>query len=1027
MAGIRSFCTAACLTSLFALGVLAVVAPAKGTPAKVPTTASPAATVAADTSGLHGLGWLPSDVFDTGEGLPDPTVNAIATQHNGQVWVGTMRGLARHTGARMVAEHGPGNVMDRMILDLLVTTDDTLLASVDSGGIWQLRNGRWSSLGSPFDERRTQRLRAFGSGSGERVFAVGGGVAEWVDGQWRAWPLPASLAEREIFDIALEPARAGQPQRMWLATFGAGLQRCDGDNCSPVSMAVQGPRTNEILTLQLQPRAGTSGALWVGMQGGGLARWQDGSWTRWHTDNSPLPSNFVADIELVAMPGAGDDTWIGTRDGLAVLRADGSWTLADPRIPQLKSRVRTLTPGHDAQGAPQVWVGSDAGAVRTPLTGAWRLVSTLGNRANGVWGLLVEPTADGNERIWLASDGDGLQRFQAGQWRAYGAADGLPEKTIRSILRVPDGSRDGALWVGAWSGRVLRLQADRFVEVPSPWAKNDNEAVSLLLADKDGAWISTRTQGIAHWNGRAWDWKGNRLGMPSRAYAAIRVGRDVWMSTADRGLARVRDGSWDFFGADIGMPPDALYDMYLIRDAGGRPVLWMGSNKSGLLRVDIGNPDVPRLVTRPALPPPPVPMVYGVVRDGSGDLLACTDYGVARLKRVSDGYQSINYHRADGLPHDECNANAMQVDDRGRVWIGTVGGAAVYTPRTPSMRKPSPLLLSAMLVDGRRVPVAANGQALALPSRSSAVELQFDLLTGEDERASEYRVVTGDASGRAAWSNDNRHRLANLGDGPHQFRIEARDAMGTAAIPITFSIEVPQAWWRTPGARVAQVLAALGLFWLVLKWRVRQLRRGTQRLSEMVQQRTAELKGREQELHRLNDELLRLSYTDPLTGLGNRRHLFETIAREWQDAAASAGKLSLLMLDLDHFKSFNDRHGHQAGDARLQQVAEILQSQLPPEATAARYGGEEFCVLLPGADPVQATALAESLRAAIALLSASGGHALPDGPATTASIGVATMQPLSGNRPDQLIAEADQALYAAKHAGRNRVISAATA
>ncbi|MDI1252995.1 diguanylate cyclase [Thermomonas sp.] len=1030
MAGIRSISTAACLATMLAIGALAMVTPATSTPAKVTpakelAAVSPAATVAADTSGLHGLGWLPSDVFDTGEGLPDPTVNAIAIQHSGQVWVGTMRGLARQSGSRMVAEHGPGDVLERQVLDLLVTADDTLLASVDSGGIWQLRNGHWSSLGSPFDERRTQRMRAFASGSGERVFAVGGGVAEFVDGQWRAWPLPASLAGREIFDIALEPTRAGQPQRIWLATFGAGLQRCDGDSCSPVSMAGSGPRTNEILTLQQQPRAGTSAALWVGMQGGGLARWQDDTWTRWHTDNSPLPSNFVADIELVAMPGAGTDAWIGTRDGLAVLRADGSWTMADPRIPQLGSRVRTLTPGQDSQGNPLIWIGTDAGAVRTPMTGAWRLMSTLGTRGNGVWGLLVEPVADGSERIWLASDGDGLQRFEAGQWHAYGAAEGLPEKTIRSILRVPDGSREGALWVGAWSGRVLRLQGDRFIEIPTPWAKNDNEAVSLLLANKDSVWISTRNQGIAHWDGRAWDWKGTRTGMPSRAYGAIRVGRDVWMSTADRGLARVRDGNWDFFGADIGIPSDALYDMHLIRDAGGRPVLWIGSNKSGLLRIDIGNPDVPRLVTRPALPPLPVPMVYGVVRDGSGDLLACTDYGVARLKRAGTGYQSIIYHRADGLPHDECNANAMQVDDRGRVWIGTVGGAAVYTPRTAGMRKPSPLLLSAVLVNGKRIPVPANGQPLVLPSRSSGVELQFELLTGEDEHASEYRVIAEEASGNVAWSNDNRHRLANLGDGLHEFRIEARDAMGTTAFPITFSIDVPQAWWRTPAARAAQVLAALGLFWLVLKWRERQLRRNTQRLSEMVQQRTTELKGREQELHQLNHELLRLSYTDPLTGLGNRRHLFETLAREWQGSTAASSPLSLLMLDLDHFKAFNDSHGHQAGDARLQQVAGILQSHLPPQALAARYGGEEFCVLLPGTDPVQAIAVAESLRAAIASLSTTGDQALLTGPATTASIGVATMRPSLESRLDDLIAEADQALYAAKHAGRNCIKSAA--
>src|SRR5690606_1807791 len=125
----------------------------------------------------------------------------------------------------------------------------------------------------------------------------------------------------------------------------------------------------------------------------------------------------------------------------------------------------------------------------------------------------------------------------------YGAADGLPEKTIRSVKRVPDGSRDGALWVGAWSGRTLRLQGNRFVEIATPWQKNENEAVSLLLADSDGVWISTRSQGIAHWDGKTWDWKRPDHGMPSRAYSAVRAGKDLWVSTSDRGLGRLRGES----------------------------------------------------------------------------------------------------------------------------------------------------------------------------------------------------------------------------------------------------------------------------------------------------------------------------------------------------------------------------------------------------------------------------------------------------------------------------------------------------
>jgi diguanylate cyclase (GGDEF)-like protein len=217
------------------------------------------------------------------------------------------------------------------------------------------------------------------------------------------------------------------------------------------------------------------------------------------------------------------------------------------------------------------------------------------------------------------------------------------------------------------------------------------------------------------------------------------------------------------------------------------------------------------------------------------------------------------------------------------------------------------------------------------------------------------------------------------------------------------------------------VLAALLLVWGLLKLRERQLRHREEQLLGMVKERTAQLQKRESELRGANDELRRLSYTDPLTGLGNRRRLFETLDLHWRDAARKRSSLALLLIDLDHFKRFNDAHGHLAGDARLQQVARIVQSMLPIGASAARYGGEELCVLLPGHDNAAAMRVAERMRNAIAVLPADAALPEIEGITVTASIGVAACIPGLEQRPDVLIARADRALYAAKAAGRNRV------
>jgi len=168
-------------------------------------------------------------------------------------------------------------------------------------------------------------------------------------------------------------------------------------------------------------------------------------------------------------------------------------------------------------------------------------------------------------------------------------------------------------------------------------------------------------------------------------------------------------------------------------------------------------------------------------------------------------------------------------------------------------------------------------------------------------------------------------------------------------------------------------------------------------------------------------ELRRLADTDALTGLSNRRRFDETLDIEWQRHSRSGRPLSLLLLDLDHFKAFNDRYGHLVGDDCLRQVGLAIGRTVNRAADlCARYGGEEFGCILPETDGAAARAVAELLRAAVAAL------AIPhDGSGTashvTASIGVVTGWPKLGQSPLSLLGLADEQLYAAKHGGRNRV------
>ena len=170
---------------------------------------------------------------------------------------------------------------------------------------------------------------------------------------------------------------------------------------------------------------------------------------------------------------------------------------------------------------------------------------------------------------------------------------------------------------------------------------------------------------------------------------------------------------------------------------------------------------------------------------------------------------------------------------------------------------------------------------------------------------------------------------------------------------------------------------------------------------------------------RAERELAALASTDPLTGLANRRMLDKTLDLEWRRAQRSGSPLSLIMIDIDHFKAFNDNHGHQAGDEALRQVAQTIKANVRrPADLAARYGGEEFAVVLTETDAAGTRLLAEKIRSAVEQME----PANPGTPKLTVSLGACTRYAKPGDDSEQLLRTADKALYQAKKRGRNRVM-----
>ncbi|QID16379.1 diguanylate cyclase [Nitrogeniibacter mangrovi] len=175
------------------------------------------------------------------------------------------------------------------------------------------------------------------------------------------------------------------------------------------------------------------------------------------------------------------------------------------------------------------------------------------------------------------------------------------------------------------------------------------------------------------------------------------------------------------------------------------------------------------------------------------------------------------------------------------------------------------------------------------------------------------------------------------------------------------------------------------------------------------------------ELKRLRDHWQRLSTVDGLTQIANRRAFDEALASAWRCGIRLGHPLALILADVDHFKAYNDHHGHAEGDRCLYTVAQALAAQTKRACdTVARYGGEEFVCLMPGVDLAGAQTVAQRMGAAVAEAAIPHRHPIVDG-TVSISIGVAVVVPSVDLAPEVLLVEADRRLYEAKRAGRNRL------
>lgn len=946
-------------------------------------------------------------VWTSESGLPQNTIDAMVQTRDGYLWMGTEEGLARFDGVRYVVsdrQSAPA-LRSSFISSLFEAPDGTLWIGTYGGGLARLRNGKIEAFHA--DVLGSDRMRGMHAGADGAVYiATAGGGLLRIDGETiTRFTTKDGLPTDRVW--ALESDGEGG---LWVATHGGGVVRWRDSRVVETITTREGLPNDLARTLMRDP----SGVLWIGTDGGGLVAWKNGAIVRTVTTRDGLPSNLIRAVHR----DKDGSLWIGTDAGLARW-SNGRTEVLGVAEGLPSPVVRAMI--EDREGS--LWVGTTGGLVRLSDTRFLSYTRKEGLAVDGIRAMLE----DRSGRVFAGTEGGGLCTVIPSPVQCLADAHGLPHNTVYALTE----SRDGSLWLGTDGGGVVRLRDGKFIDpITVENAGLPNNRVRALVETADRLWIST-TAGLVHVrDGKATSVK-ELEGRQLRPLLALPNG-DLFVGTDGAGLWRVdRDGAnaRQIASTGHGLESDRVFSLAADASGGG---VWIGTSGGGLARLDLASRSVQSLTRRDGLHDD---VVFQIIDEGAGkDLWMTSNRGLYRVSRdrvlaamrgVKSDLSGTVYGTTDGMPSVECNAAfpaAIRARD-GRLWVGTARGIAVVDSNVSRRNTvPPPVHVEEATIDGAPAP---DGP-LRVPPGTQRLEIRYTAISlRAPERVTFRYMLEGyDRDWVAAGANRVGH-YTKLEPGDYTFRVIATNedgvrSTGEARLAVTVAPQWFETWW----ARLLAVLLLAAAVWGAIRLRVAAMRaRKNEELArayEDVHRIAGELEDTNRQLAVANVRLRALSYVDGLTGVANRRRFDEALEEACAMASQQGEPVSLVLIDLDHFKRLNDTQGHQDGDEALRAVAAVLSEQTESRGgLAARFGGEEFAWLLPGVDLDAATAEAETLR--IKVREASIRHTGTDSGIVTASLGVSASNGAAPITPLSLVAAADAALYRAKSGGRDRV------
>ena len=925
------------------------------------------------------------------QGLPQISVLAIAQDRDGYLWFGTQQGLARFDGAQFTSytQHDAAELEEAT--NALLADPQGRLWIGTAQGLLLLESGRFKHI-APLADDRPAPVTTLAMADGKLLVGCADGICTAENGRLQLLhPLPAAATS---LLVRADGIWAGAEGRVHHIT-ASGVQTL----LLPVAAA----------SATVTALAEAGGELWAGTQRG-LYRLRNGRW-----EAAPRADNAATTVEALHGDRSGN-LWLATSQYMERLR-DGA---AVERIQNVAGAIAVRAIFED--GDDNLWLGSMVeGATRVWNGWTRRLSEADGLGAPLLWSIAGAP--DGS--VWVGSS-NGVDEWRDGRFHARARGSQLPQPEAYSLLPEQD-----QVWIGTRSG-VAVLRGKQVLQ-PAELEPLREAQVNGIVRDHAGRlWFATSQGLYLLQDGKPLTHYGERDGLADARIRLVHETRDgrILLGTY-QGLYEWRDGKILATGRLGGLPDDtgvtALLELH-----DGRWVL--GTSEGEGLRLFDGQRwhwlEQDRNL--------PANVAFHLA-EHDGDLwvagrrgvyrlpLASLDKALADPTRLLDPQIVINSgaDRPGGQQDKCCNGagNSRGLLRDGQLWLPTRDGAllvdlALNAAATQPARR---IRIENVLVQGRHL--RPEQGRLRLPLDARDLKIEFSLPDFQPRHLPQLRY-------RLRGYEENWHELdspqarsasyAGLPPGQYAFEVADFNQAGAQRVGARLALEIPRRLHETLAFRLLAALLLAGVVWLGYLWLQYRHERQRARLERLVQERTRDLQA-------ANARLQAISFTDPLTGLHNRRYLSQQIPADLsfyaRDPALAEGREAVVfaLLDIDHFKSINDTHGHAAGDRVLEQFGQLLCELQRSGDYAARWGGEEFLLVFRPLPRNGLAQLGQRLCEGIAAhhFDLGNGHHHH----VTVSVGLIEC-PLFPGYPDllgweQLVTLADRALYRAKAAGRN--------